>query len=303
MTDWRHSPAALCPSWRWAWCERSCCQGNHCWAHTGCAGASGGRASNTHPTGGRAARSRWGTDAPHTRDLRGRAEGSSLQEEAELWGGGRADDRTSPGGRRSSRWVTGFLLRREHFGKVFPARLTLEQRTYPLTHWQALHSSSHRLPWGNCKPAWRHDFPSPMTGENKRGGEEKEEGQVSIWPFTSCRKSTKTQSWHYAHIKLPHEHIVLLSTHLNCLNIDTELTFLKGTHTLDSEAQRVPEDKRRSSRWFRPCRSNLRRRETTDTHRCLKEKLNTQRIINSQVLKETNRTDEQQHQKMCLYPS
>lgn len=122
----RHSPAALCLSWRWAWCERSCCQGNHCWAHTGCAGASGGRASNTHPTGGRAARSRWGTDAPHTRDLRGRPEGSCPQEEAELWGGGRADDRTSPGGGTgvAINWVLittkTFLVKSQFFLRGWP---------------------------------------------------------------------------------------------------------------------------------------------------------------------------------------
>lgn len=177
------SPAALCPFWRWAWCEHSCCQGNHCWAHTGCAGVSGGRVSNTRPTGGRAARSRWGTDAPHTRDLRGRTEGVCPQEGAEPWGGGRADDHTSPGGT----WIQfNFGSPRKHsltnrcwiiiiyVKQQSSLQLTLEQRTFPLTHWQALHSSSQRLPWGNCRPAWRHDFPSPMTGEKKRGWEQKE---------------------------------------------------------------------------------------------------------------------------------
>lgn len=91
------SPVALCLFWKWVWCERSCCQGNHCWAHTGCAGVLGGLALNTPPTGGRAARSRWGTDAPHTRDLPSRTEGSCPEEGAEPWAGGRADDHTSPG--------------------------------------------------------------------------------------------------------------------------------------------------------------------------------------------------------------
>lgn len=88
---------ALCLFWRWALCEHSCCQGNHCWAHTGCAGVSEGPALNTPPTGGRAARSRWGTDAPHTRDLQGRTEGSCPEERTEPWAGGRADDHISPG--------------------------------------------------------------------------------------------------------------------------------------------------------------------------------------------------------------
>lgn len=101
------SPVALCPFWKWVWCERSCCQGNHCWAHTGCVGVLGGLALNTPPTGGRAARNRWGTDAPHTRDLPNRTGHSCLQEWAAPWAGGRADGRTSPG-RTRLQWFTCF---------------------------------------------------------------------------------------------------------------------------------------------------------------------------------------------------
>lgn len=65
-------------------------------------------------------------------------------------------------------WWRASLERLHYKWQFILVSLTLEQRTFPLAHWHVLHSSSQWLPWGNCRSAWRHGFPSPMTGDENK---------------------------------------------------------------------------------------------------------------------------------------